>query len=105
MLYLIGLGLNDEKDLTLKGLEIARNCECYAELYTSVWHGSFEGLKNLVGKDIKLLKRGDLEEGQGTLLEQAKKTNVAIFMPGDPLAATTHIDLVYEAKGRKSLSR
>ena len=42
MLYLIGLGLNDEKNLTLKGLEIATNCECYAELYTSVWHGWFE---------------------------------------------------------------
>ena len=58
-------------------------------------------MKNLVGKDVKLLKRADLEEGQRNFSEQAKKTNVAIFVPGKPLAATTHIDLAYEARGRR----
>ena len=37
MLYLIGLGLNDEKDITLRGLEVARQCnELYLEAYTSI---------------------------------------------------------------------
>ncbi|MFH1229573.1 MAG: diphthine synthase [Candidatus Aenigmatarchaeota archaeon] len=101
MLYLIGLGLNDEKDITLKAVEIAKGCDCYCELYTSVWHGSLEGLSGIIGKDVKLLKRKDIEEGQENLLEKAKKSDVALFMPGDPLAATTHMDLVYEAKRRK----
>ena len=36
-LYLIGLGLNDEKDITVKGLEAIKNCESvYLENYTSV---------------------------------------------------------------------
>jgi len=101
MLYLIGLGLNDEKDLTLKAIEIAKNCECYCELYTSIWSGSLEGLKKLIGKEVKLLKRKDLEEEQEIFLEKAKKNDIALFVPGDPLAATTHIDLVYEAKRSK----
>jgi len=101
MLYLIGLGLNDEKDLTLKAVEIAKKCDCYCELYTSIWNGSLEGLKELIGKEIKLLKRKDLEEEQEVFLEKTKQNDVVLFVPGDPLAATTHIDLVYEAKRSK----
>jgi diphthine synthase len=101
MLYLIGLGLNDEKDITLKAVEIARKCDCYCELYTSVWKGSMEGLRSIIGKEVKLLRRKDMEEGQEALLDKAKKIDIAIFMPGDPLAATTHFDIVYEAKRRK----
>ncbi|MBZ3877909.1 Diphthine methyl ester synthase [Sciurus carolinensis] len=37
MLYLIGLGLGDAKDITVKGLEIVRRCSrVYLEAYTSV---------------------------------------------------------------------
>jgi diphthine synthase len=101
MLYLIGLGLNDEKDLTLKAIEIAKKCDCYCELYTNIWRGSMENLKNLVGKEVKILKRKDLEEEQELFLEKARKNDIALFIPGDPLAATTHIDLVYETRRRK----
>jgi diphthine synthase len=101
MLYLIGLGLNDENDLTLKAIEIAKKCDCYCELYTSIWNGSLENLKNLIGKEIKVLRRKDLEEGQEIFIENARKNDIVLFVPGDPLIATTHIDLVYEAKRRK----
>lgn len=37
MLYLVGLGLADEKDITVKGLEIVKKAErVYLEAYTSV---------------------------------------------------------------------
>ena len=37
MLYLIGLGLADEKDITVKGLEIVKRAErVYLEAYTSI---------------------------------------------------------------------
>jgi len=101
MLYLIGLGLNDEKDLTLKAIEIAKKCECFCELYTSLWQGSIENLEELIGKKVKILKRKDLEENSEVLIEKSKKNNIAVFVPGDPLSATTHIDLVYQAKTRK----
>lgn len=37
MLYLVGLGLADEKDITIKGLEVVKNAErVYLEAYTSI---------------------------------------------------------------------
>lgn len=37
MFYLIGLGLGDPKDITVKGLEIVKSCErVYLESYTSI---------------------------------------------------------------------
>jgi len=101
MLYLIGLGLNDENDLTLKAIETAKKCECFIELYTSVWKGSLENLKEIIRKDIKVLKRKDLEENLEPFIEKAKENDIVLFVPGDPLAATTHIDIVYEAKRKK----
>jgi diphthine synthase len=102
MLYLIGLGLNDEKDITLKAAEIARSCDCYCELYTSIWKGSLDSLEGILGRKITLLKRKDLEEGQELFLEKAKAGDIALFVPGDPLSATTHIDLAFEAR-RKNI--
>ncbi|MFH0929424.1 MAG: diphthine synthase [Candidatus Aenigmatarchaeota archaeon] len=101
MLYLIGLGLNDEKDLSLKAVEIAKNCDCYAELYTSVWQGSLAGLEEILGKKVTLLKRENMEEKSDFIIEEAKEKDVAVFVPGDPLSATTHINLIYDARRRK----
>lgn len=37
MLFFIGLGLSDEKDITVKGLECVRKCDyVYLENYTSI---------------------------------------------------------------------
>jgi diphthine synthase len=37
VLYLVGLGLGDEKDITVKGLETVRKCsKVYLEHYTSI---------------------------------------------------------------------
>lgn len=100
MFYLIGLGLGNEKSLTIEGLETAKECDCYFESYTSKYE-SLERLEKLAGKKIGILKRGDVEEGSQKILDSAKKRDVAILVAGDPLAATTHIDLVIEAKKQK----
>ena len=68
MICFIGLGLYDEKDITLKGVEAARGCDkVYAELYTSPWQGSLEQLGTTIGKKITLLQRPDLEENSKKL--------------------------------------
>lgn len=37
MLFMIGLGLGDAKDITVKGLEIVKSCDfIYLEAYTSI---------------------------------------------------------------------
>ncbi len=98
MLYLIGLGLYDEKDMTLRGLESAKNCDkLYIELYTSGWFG-LENLKVKLDKEIEEVKRSDLEENQKKILDEALSKKIGILFPGDPLVATTHIDLIIEAK-------
>jgi len=97
MLYLIGLGLNDDLDLSLKAVEaIKKSDEIYAETYTSNWHGSFTALEKVAGKKVKILPRENVESN--FLIERAKKQTTALLVPGDPLAATTHIQLMIDAK-------
>jgi len=99
MLTLIGLGLYSEKDLTLRGLERARIADkVYVELYTSKWYGNLEKLEKLIGKKIELLSRKDLEEDSSIILKEAEYKDLIIFVPGDPLVATTHMSLITDAK-------
>ena len=45
MLYLVGLGLADETDITVKGLEVVKRAErVYLEAYTSILHVGKEQL-------------------------------------------------------------
>ncbi len=98
MLCLIGLGLYDEKDMTIRGLETTKSCDSlYAELYTSGWSG-LERLRQDLDKEIKEVQRKDLEENQKKILEEAMSRTVGILIPGDPLIATTHIDLLIQAR-------
>src|SRR3989339_501267 len=97
MLYLIGLGLSDEKDISLKGLEAIKECDMvFAENYTANWQGSFQKLENVIGKQIQTLTRKGVEGN--FLIEMAKKQKVALLVPGDPLSATTHFQLFQDAK-------
>lgn len=51
MLYIIGLGLGDERDITLRGLEAVKKCDkVYIEAYTSLlsFGLSTDGLSTLV---------------------------------------------------------
>jgi diphthine synthase len=99
-LILVGLGLNDEYGLTLRGLESAKDVDLvFIETYTSSMPGmSMSGLSKMLGKEPVQLVRKALEEDSGRILDLAKRQNVAILIPGDPLIATTHIQLAIEAR-------
>jgi len=49
---------------------------------------------------VRLSGRDNIN-GEKEFLEKCKKSNIALFVLGDPLAATTHIDLVEAAKTAK----
>jgi diphthine synthase len=98
MLSLVGLGLNNEKDLTLRGIELAKSADkVYIELYTNLWKGKTE-LEKIIGKEIVELKREDLEQKSEKIVEESKSKDVVVFIPGDPMVATTHIMLVRDAR-------
>ena len=97
-LYFIGLGLNNEKDITINGIEAIKKCDIvYLENYTSLLNCKKEDLEKLYNKKIILARRNLVEEGN-EIIENAKTKNVAFLVVGDPFAATTHIDLFLRAK-------
>ncbi|RJS85585.1 diphthine synthase [Candidatus Bathyarchaeota archaeon] len=98
---LIGLGLHDEKDISLKGLEEARKADIiFLEQYTSLMAGfSLGNLEKIIGKKVIVVDRKEMEDKCGrVILENAKERSVALMVPGDPLIATTHIDLRIRAE-------
>ncbi len=100
-IYFIGLGLYDERDITLKGLETARKCDLvFAEFYTSLLAGTtLERIEELIGKPIRRLNREEVELGfERIVLSEAKDKDVAFLTAGDPMVATTHSDLRIRAK-------
>lgn len=101
-LYLIGLGLGDQKDISLKGLEIIKRCSrVYLENYTSLLQCPISSLEKLYGKKITLAARETCEQGAEKIVEEAKRTGVAFLVVGDPFSATTHVELYRLAKEKK----
>ena len=93
------MGLFDEKDLTLRGIDEAKKASrVYIEFYTSKWHGSLEKLEKIIGKEIIESKRSDLEENSSKILEDAKNQDVAILIQGSSIVQTTHLGLLQEAR-------
>ena len=99
VLYLIGLGLGDEKDVTVKGLEAIHQCKrLYLEHYTSILCVDQDKLERFYGKSIQLADRDLVELGAETILKDADKEDVGFLVVGDPFGATTHADLMLRAQ-------
>ncbi len=97
MLYLVGLGL--QSDLTQEGFTTARKCKVYLEIYTSCLTVSVQDLEKILEKPITVLTREDIEETQ-EFLKEAQTSDVALLVVGDPLVATTHSEIIIEARKR-----
>ncbi|XP_036739729.1 diphthine methyl ester synthase isoform X2 [Manis pentadactyla] len=98
MLYLIGLGLGDAKDITVKGLEVVRRCSrVYLEAYTSVLTVGKEVLEEFYGRKVILADREEVEQEADNILKDADNSDVAFLVVGDPFGATTHSDLILRA--------
>jgi diphthine synthase len=99
-LHLIGLGLHDIQDITVKGLERVRRCDrVYAEFYTAILGGSdHASMEAFLETKVALLDREGVECGGKELVTQAATQEVALLTAGDPLAATTHTDLMVRAR-------
>jgi diphthine synthase len=99
MLFIIGLGLGDEKDITIKGLEaIKSSAFVYLEAYTSILMVDHNKLAAFYGKEVIIADREMVESHINDILAGAINQNVAFLVVGDPYGATTHSDLVIRAK-------
>lgn len=93
--YMIGIGLRDESDISIKGLEAVKKCDkVYLENYTSVLNAGVEKLEKLYSKKIILADRNMVESKSDDILED----NTAFLVIGDVFGATTHTDLMLRAK-------
>lgn len=93
-LVFIGLGLYDEADISVKGLQELKACEkVFAEFYTTKL-GKFDksAFEQIIGKKIEILSREETENGD-EIINAAKQNHVAFLTGGDPMIATTHVDL------------
>jgi diphthine synthase len=95
-IVLVGLGLNDEKGISLRGLEEVRTANnVFIELYTSLLPDfSFEHLEKISEREVHIISRRELEdENAEIILAAARRGKVCLLVPGDPLIATTHVAL------------
>ncbi|KAK2739664.1 diphthine synthase [Myotisia sp. PD_48] len=98
MLYLVGLGLADETDITVKGLEVVKRAErVYLEAYTSILLVDTTKLEAFYGRPVIVADREMVESSSDDILENADKVDVAFLVVGDPFGATTHSDLALRA--------
>ncbi|MFP4524021.1 MAG: diphthine synthase [Candidatus Woesearchaeota archaeon] len=98
-LYMIGLGLYDMMDVTLRGLEAIRNADViYLEHYTAVLHTRKEELESFFKRPIVQAGRDMVERQGDDIIEEAKEKEVAFLVVGDPFGATTHSDLFLRAR-------
>jgi diphthine synthase len=94
VLWLIGLGLYDALDVTLRGLQAVKGCSrVYLEMYTSILMCDTGKLEELYGKPVTIADREMVESQADVILDGADKEDVAFLVVGDPFGATTHTDL------------
>ncbi|KAL9048432.1 MAG: hypothetical protein Q9206_006037 [Seirophora lacunosa] len=98
MLYLVGLGLADETDITVKGLNIVKKADrVYLEAYTSILMVDKDKLEAYYERPIIVADREMVESNDDDILAKADVEDVAFLVVGDPFGATTHSDLVLRA--------
>lgn len=93
-LFLVGLGLCDEEDLSYRAAEVLRGCShVFSEAYTNLMReGTLERLEKKIGRKIVKLGREQVED-EKILLDACEKGPVALLVPGDAMTATTHVSL------------
>ncbi|QLG60511.1 diphthine synthase [Halorarum salinum] len=102
MLTFVGLGLYDERSVTVEGREALRAADrVFAEFYTSRLVGaSVADLEAYHGVGIEVRDRAGVERDPEPILEAAESADVAFLTAGDTMISTTHVDLRMRAAER-----
>ncbi|MFC5969877.1 diphthine synthase [Halomarina salina] len=102
MLTFVGLGLWDERSVTVEGREALRAADrVFAEFYTSRLMGtSLEAVEAFHDTDIEVRDRAGVEQEPEPILDAAEASDVAFLTAGDTMISTTHVDLRMRAEER-----
>ena len=102
MLTFVGLGLYDERSITVEGREALRDAEqVFAEFYTSKLAGTtVEDLETSHDISIEVRDRAGVEQDPDPILDSAETRPTVFLVAGDPMVSTTHTDLRLRAHER-----
>ncbi|MFC7324001.1 diphthine synthase [Halorubrum rutilum] len=102
MLTFIGLGLYDERSVTVEGREALRAADrVFAEFYTSRLVGAdVDELAAHHGVEVEVRDREGVERDPEPVLAAAADGDVAFCTAGDTMISTTHADLRLRAEDR-----
>lgn len=99
MFYIVGVGLGNVKDITVRGLEVVRNAKrVYLESYTSILPENKLQLENFYERPLIEADRELVEQGADQILDKANIDDVVLLVVGDPFGATTHADILLRAR-------
>jgi diphthine synthase len=102
MLTFVGLGLYDERSITVEGREALADADrVFAEFYTSRLSGAtIEALESYHDISIEVRDRAGIEQEPEPILASAETEQVVFLTAGDPMISTTHVDLRLRASER-----
>ncbi|MBX0324608.1 diphthine synthase [Halomicroarcula sp. F13] len=102
MLTFVGLGLYDERSVTVAGRDAIRDADrVFAEFYTSRLVGTdLEALEEYHDTTIEVRDRAGVERDPGPVLDAAETDDVVFLTAGDTMVSTTHTDLRLRAEER-----
>ena len=102
MLTFVGLGLYDERSVTLRGRDAIHGADrVFAEFYTSRLAGTtVEALASYHDTEIEVRDRTGVEGDPGPVLSAARDGEAAFLTAGDTMVSTTHVDLRLRAHER-----
>ncbi len=103
MFYLVGIGQKPEH-LTPEAMAAVKKCKkVFFDSYTNFMEKRMlKEFEKKLRKKIIVLDRKKIEEEFKPVILQAKKQNICLLVPGNPLTATTHVQLLIEAKNLNS---
>lgn len=102
MLTFVGLGLYDERSVTGRGADAIADADAvFAEFYTSKLAGAtVDDLEAHHDVAIEVRDRAGVEQDPDRILDAAADGHAVFLTAGDPMIATTHVDLRLRAADR-----
>lgn len=99
MIILSGIGVHDAGDIPLKTIIEAQTCDdVFLESYTNLYHSPVSDIEQILKTKVRVVERSFMEDGLEELVELGKNQKIMVLVPGDPLTATTHMELVIECR-------